>query len=131
MAIRSGLIGALLVLALWGLRWGSPLEEGPRTVLLQDVGMWLGHYRPGPKLVMAMHAQVPYYSQGTLLLMPYADGSRALSYVHLKHPDFIVLVEEDRFVAPYINQWLKDGIPDRAAVLIYQANGVAIYEWHG
>ena len=131
MAIRSGLIVALLLLALWGLRWGSPLQEGPRIVLLQEAGTWLGHYRPGPKRVMTMHAQIPYYSQGTLLLMPYAEASLALRYVYLKHPDFLVLVEEDRLIAPYIKQWLDDGIPDPAAILIYQANGVAIYEWHG
>jgi 4-amino-4-deoxy-L-arabinose transferase-like glycosyltransferase len=131
MGIRAGLIVALLLLALWGLRWGSPLQEGPGIALLQEAGTWLGHYRPGPKRVMAMHAQVPYYSHGTLLLMPYAEASLALRYVHMKHPDFIVLVEEDRFIAPYMNQWLNDGIPDRSAALIYQANGVAIYEWHG
>jgi len=132
MGIRNVLVIALLLMAFWGLRWGSPLQDpGPNVGSLKQVGIWLASYRPGPKRVMTMHPQVPYYSRGTLLLMPYAEGSLALQYVHLKQPDFIVLVEEDRFIVPYLKQWLDSGIPDQSATLIYQAGGVAIYEWHG
>jgi 4-amino-4-deoxy-L-arabinose transferase-like glycosyltransferase len=132
MGIRSVLMIALLLMAFWGLRWGSPLQDqGPSIGSLKQVGAWLAHYRPGPKRVMTTHPQVPYYSRGTLLLMPYAEGSLALQYVHLKQPDFIVLVEEDRLIAPYLKQWLDDGIPDPLATLIYKDSGVVIYEWHG
>ena len=39
-------------------------------------------------------------------------------------------------MAPFLKQWLDDGIPDRAAKLIFRAGGasppvVAIYEWQG
>src|SRR6516164_1319848 len=32
-------------------------------------------------------------------------------------------------ITPYRRQWLDDGIPDRAARLIYRARGATIYEW--
>jgi len=77
-----------------------------------------------------------YYSGGMLLLMPLAEASLALRYVHLKHPDFIVLFEDDGSTVAYLKQWLDEGIPDGAATLIYRAGnashrGVAIYEWRG
>jgi 4-amino-4-deoxy-L-arabinose transferase-like glycosyltransferase len=131
LGVRSVLIGALLLVMLWGLRWGSPLQAyGPSIGSLKEVGTWLARYRPGSKRVMTTHPQIPYYSHGTLLLMPYAEGSLALQYVRQKRPDFIVLLEEDRLIAPCLKQWLDDGIPDRAATLIYQSRGVVIYEWH-
>jgi 4-amino-4-deoxy-L-arabinose transferase-like glycosyltransferase len=134
--IRCVLIVVLLLQALWGMRWGPLEDQGPKTVLLKEVGTWLGHHRPGPKRVMTMHPQVAYYSGGMLLLMPAAEASLALRYVHLKHPDFIVLLEDDGSTAAYLKQWLDEGIPDSAATLIYRAGNashgsVAIYEWRG
>jgi len=134
--IRCVLIVVLLLQALWGMRWGPLEDQGPKTVLLKEVGTWLGHYRPGPKRVMTMHPQVAYYSGGMLLLMPPAGASLALRYVHLKHPDFIVLLEGDGSTVAYLKQWLDEGIPDGAATLIYRAGnpshgGAAIYEWRG
>jgi 4-amino-4-deoxy-L-arabinose transferase-like glycosyltransferase len=134
--IRCGLIVVLLLMALWGLRWDPFEGREPKAVLLKETGTWLDHYRPGPKRVMTLYPQVPYYARGTFLLMPYAEASLALRYVHLKHPDFIVLTAEEGYMAPYLRQWLIEGIPDRAAELIFSAGGtspvgVAIYEWHG
>ena len=134
--IRCVLIVVLLLQALWGMRWGPLEDQGSKTVLLKEVGTWLGHHQPGPKRVMTMHPQVAYYSGGMLLLMPPAEASLALRYVHLKHPDFIVLLEGDGSTVAYLKQWLDQGIPDGAATLIYRAGnasqgGVAIYEWRG
>lgn len=134
--IRCILIFALLLLAVIGVPWwGSFQEENPKTLLLKDIGTWLGDYRPGPKRVLALAPEIAYYSGGTSLPMPYAEASRVLQYVHLKHPDFIVLFGHDRPFAPYLKEWVEEGIPDRAATLIYQAGPtppthVAIYEWH-
>jgi hypothetical protein len=130
------LIVAVVLLAAWGLRWGSLQDQNPRTLLLKDIGTLLGEYHPGPKRVMTDDSRIPYYSGGTFLPMPYADGALALRYVHQKHPDFIVLVGGEPYLAPYLEQWLREGIPDPAAKLIYRATPaspaeVAIYEWQG
>jgi len=133
-AIHCVLIVAVVLLAAWGLRWGSLQDQNPRTLLLKDVRAWLGEYHPGPKRVMTDDIRIPYYSGGTFLQMPYADAALALRYVHQKHPDFIVLVGGEPYLAPYLEQWLREGIPDRAAKLIYRAGPaspavVMIYEW--
>jgi 4-amino-4-deoxy-L-arabinose transferase-like glycosyltransferase len=133
-SIRGVMIAAVLALALWGARWGPLEDQGPKTLLLKDVGIWLDHYRPGPKHVMTRHGQIVYYSRGTWIHMPYAEASLAVRYVHRKHPDFIVLIGDESYFAPYLEQWLKEGIPDPAATLIYRSAGaspseVAIYEW--
>lgn len=133
--IRSVLIFAVLLLAVLGVRWGSLQDESPQVSLWKDVGIWLGSHRPGPKRVMTVATQIPYYSGGLSFRMPYADGALALRYVRSKHPDFIVLVREEHYLAPYLREWLENGIPDRAATLIYRVGpaslpDVAIYEWH-
>jgi 4-amino-4-deoxy-L-arabinose transferase-like glycosyltransferase len=132
--IRCVLIVALLLQALWGMRWGSFEDQGPETLVLKEAGMWLDRHRPGPKRVMTVHPQVAYYSGGTLLLMPPAEASLALRYVRLKHPDFIVIFEADGSFARYLKQWLDEGIPDAAATLVYRDSNashgaVAVYEW--
>jgi hypothetical protein len=134
--IRGVLILAVLLLAALGVRWGSLQDEGPRALLWKDVGTWLGTYRPGPKRVMTVATEIPYYSGGLSFGMPYADASLALRYVHSKRPDFIVLVREEHYRAPYLKEWLEEAIPDRAARLIYRIGpaalpDIAIYEWDG
>jgi hypothetical protein len=62
------------------------------------------------------------------------ETSLALRYVRSKHPDFIVPVKDQHDLAPYLKDWLEQGIPDRAANLIYQAGpasipDVAIDKW--
>jgi hypothetical protein len=132
---RGVLILAVLLLAALGVRWGSLQDEGPQALLWKDVGNWLGHYRPEPKRVMTVAAEIPYYSGGLSFGMPYADASLALRYVHSKRPDFIVLVREEHYRTPYLKDWLEAGIPDPAAKLIYRVGpaslpDIAIYEWH-
>jgi 4-amino-4-deoxy-L-arabinose transferase-like glycosyltransferase len=134
-SIRGVLILAVLLLAALGVRWGSLQDEGPRALLWKDVGTWLGSYRPGPKRVMTVATEIPYYSGGLSFGMPYAEAALALRYVHSKHPDFIALVKEEHYRTPYLKEWLLAGIPDQAATLIYRVGPaslpeVAVYEWH-
>jgi len=134
--IRGALIVGVLLLAALGVRWGSLQDESPEALFMKDVGTWLGNYRPGPKRIMTVITEIPYYSGGLSFGMPYAEASLALRYVRSKQPDFIVLVRDQHYLAPYLKDWLEQGIPDQAATLIYRAGpasipDVAIYEWHG
>lgn len=134
-AVRVTLIVAVLVLVLWTMRWGSLERADPGALVLRSVGAWLQDYHPGPKRVMSVEPQIPYYAAGTFLPLPYADGSMALRYIRTKHPDFVVLTEESSGVTPYIADWLASGIPDPAARLVYRTGRergplVLVYEWH-
>jgi hypothetical protein len=130
---RGAVVVGILLLALWG-TLGRPLQDqGPEDRLLRDVGKWLEGYRAGPKRIMTIHPEIAYYSGATWLPLPYADGPLSLRYVHRKHPDFVVLTGMGH-AAPYVAQWLEQGIPADAARLIYRAGPaspapVAIYEW--
>jgi 4-amino-4-deoxy-L-arabinose transferase-like glycosyltransferase len=126
--VRAVLGSMILLLALWGMRWG-PLQDG--SPALKDLGTWLDEYQPGPKRVMTVHPEIAYYAGGTFLPLPYADGSLAVRYVHRKEPDFIVLVRGDRDFSPYLAQWWEEGIRDPAAQLISRAGSpdLAIYKW--
>ena len=135
-AVRVTLIVAVLLLVLWTMRWGSLQRDDPGALVLRSAGAWLDDHRPGPKRVMSVEPQIPYYAAGTFLPLPYADGSVALRYIRAKHPDFIVLTAESSAVTPYIADWLAFGIPDLAARRVYRVGSdrtplALIYEWHG
>jgi len=129
---RCVVIIGILLLALWGMRWGPLQDQGPEERLLRDVGTWLADYRSGPKRIMTIHPEIAYYSGATWLPLPYAESPLSLQYVRQKRPDFVVLTGMGR--APYLAQWLKEGIPADPARLIHRVgqagpDAVAIYEW--
>lgn len=133
-AARCTLILLLLLISMRGLSWGSFRDENPDRLSLKQAGIWLERYKPGPKRIMSVPIEVPYYARGSLLPFPYAPGLQALEYVHVKGPDFLVLTSAPASVGPYIHEWYENGIPDSAAHLIYRTGGsgdydVVIYEW--
>ena len=84
-----------------------------RATHLKDAGRWLDTYKGGEKTIMGNSYVLVHYSQGTLNYLPYASGSLALEYIRKKHPDFIALYSLDP--APYIEEWMRSGIPDPCA----------------
>jgi hypothetical protein len=64
---------------------------------------------------------VPYYSDGTMMSLPYAESPVALQYIRKKKPQFIVLEGRLRNIRPFTAEWISNGIPDPAAKLIYSA----------
>jgi 4-amino-4-deoxy-L-arabinose transferase-like glycosyltransferase len=133
-AARCTLILVLLLISMRGLSWGGFRDENPERLSLKQAGIWLDQYKPGPKRIMSIRIEVPYYARGSLLPFPYAPGAQVLEYVHVKGPDFLVLTSAPASVGPYIQEWFEHGIPDSAAHLIYRTGGsgdydVVIYEW--
>jgi hypothetical protein len=131
---RFALILVLLLISMRGLSWGSFRDENPEKLSLKRAGMWLEQYKPGPKRIMSVPIEVPYYARGSLLPFPYAPATRALEYVHVKGPDFLVLTSAPASVGPYLQDWFEHGIPDSAAHVIYRTGRsgdyeVVIYEW--
>lgn len=109
-----------------------------RYLPVKEAGLWLEHYMPGPKNIMDVEAVLPYYANGTLHCLPYADSALCLRYLEAKQPDFIVLKSRQKDWRPVTEPWITDGIPSPHAELIYEAgesggdrdNKVVIYRWH-
>ena len=78
--------------------------------------------------ILAFHARASYVP------FPYSNSSLALKYIEKKGINFIVLREEWLSPAPYIKDWLENGVPDRRAQLIYceksQRGRILIYKWN-
>ncbi len=131
---RAVLILVLLLLGMRGLSWGSFRDENPGRLSLKQAGIWLEQYKPGPKRIMSVPIEVPYYAKGSLLPFPYAPATLVLEYVHVKGPDFLVLTSAPASVGSYIHDWFENGIPDSSAHVIYRGGQsgdyeVVIYEW--
>jgi hypothetical protein len=136
---RGGLaVRGLMVLALCGIAGqavGAVSDfSQSRATQLKAAGVWLARHDPGPKKIMGTGTVVPYYARGDLWYLPYADSSLALRYIESKAPDFIVL--ESGNGRPFVDSWMKDGIPDGRGKRIYTGgvggqDRVMIYEWRG
>ena len=119
--ISGLLILMLLAISALGTRTRSEFTwSSPNNIRIKEAGLWLGDYMPGPKRVMDVEAIVPYYADGTLLSLPFADSSVSLRYVEMKEADFIILKGHERRWRPYIEEWIRNGIPDKRAELIYE-----------
>lgn len=83
---------------------------------------------------MSLNGVLAYYARGDQAFLPWAEGQRALGYIHRRRPDFIALWTQTERQAPYAAKWLKDGIPDACAVprRAFKENAteqLIIYEW--
>ncbi len=99
---------------------------------VKEAGLWLRHHDPGPKTTFTNDVFC-YYSRSFESIFPYTDGETALRYLHEKHPDYVFLYS-DSVNAPYYSHWVEEGIPDPAAILIYNrvlsdGRKILIYRW--
>lgn len=130
---RGLIVIALCVVASQAVGGVGEFSQSGATYL-KTAGLWLDRYDTGPKKIMGTGLVVPYYAKGDLWYLPYADASLALRYIESKAPDFIVL--EAGNARPFIESWMKEGIPNGEGKLIYTSetagpDRVMIYEWLG
>jgi 4-amino-4-deoxy-L-arabinose transferase-like glycosyltransferase len=114
--------------------WHSGEFAQARTIALKTAGTWLGEQAPRDKTIMAGGGVVAYYAGATFASLPYASSSLALQHIHRAKPDFIVLRTRDERQAPYIAEWLTNGIPDACGILVKQleedeAAVLRVYRW--
>ncbi|HZD54377.1 MAG TPA: glycosyltransferase family 39 protein [Woeseiaceae bacterium] len=138
-ALMTAITGLLVAdVLLLGLQAGYFRTDAPREWARMRAGCWLANTdsRPGqPIRVMSASNEVAYYADATKQRLPYASETKALAYLNAKNPDYVVLVNEPQFRAFY-SEWLKRGIPDRAARLVHQIGPsndpeAAVFEWTG
>ena len=128
--------GALVVItASYGVRkvWDLTAFDY-KSQPVKQAGRWLDTLAPGPKTVMDASTVLAFHARASYVHFPYSDSSLALKYIEKKGINFIVLREEWLFPAPYIMDWLENGVPDRRAQLIYceksQRGRILIYKWN-
>jgi 4-amino-4-deoxy-L-arabinose transferase-like glycosyltransferase len=133
-AAYAALIAAVLIIA-----FPATLEVGEfsqsRESYLKQAGEWIdadfGHGQPE---VATYGTVIPYYAKGTLRYLPFAPEPLALRYLHVVGPDYVVVRSGDERQAPYMQDWLSRGIPDRCAVPATTVRGddgsiVRIWSW--
>jgi len=109
-------------------------SEQRENLDIKEASLWLRNYSLGPKRIVC-HATVPtYYAQGTLIGLPYAASAQALRYIDSKNADFILLDAQYVGHFPAVADWIKNGIPDKRARLIYElgtdpTRKIQIYRW--
>jgi len=102
---------------------------------LKEAGVWLKQYHPSPGKIMDTESSVvAYYSGGYYWSLPYAESDVALRYIAGRNPDFIVLNGRLMELRPYLRSWIEQGIPNRAARLVYSSgetleDRILIYQW--
>lgn len=108
--------------------------EQPSYGNLRQAGLWLKSFSPGPKRIAAGGTVVTYYAEGTIIGLPYAESSRVLPYLDSEKVDFIIVDSHYSSSFPEVMDWIKHGIPDNRARLIYEngtnaGNRIEIYRW--
>ncbi len=101
---------------------------------VKKAGIWLNNLSPGPKRIAAATTVFPYYAQGTLVGLPFAEPAQALRYIDSKNVDFIEVDSHFASDYPEVADWLKHGIQDNRAQPIYEAGTSAskkiiVYRW--
>jgi hypothetical protein len=135
--ITTGLLFAGVVLpSAHGFTQGGEYKSVQPSILYrEEAGLWLARHA-APRRVMSTGNEVPFYSDAMAVRFPHAKDDLALAYVHLKSPDYLVLIRErNSTIGTYYDTWRKHGVPDSAASLIMQAGPkddpeIAIYRWH-
>ena len=133
--VYAGVAAVAIVLsAAPGLRFvGDSGEFSQSTAYdLKSAGLWLADREPST--IMGFSAAVPFYAGATRVYLPWASEEAALEFIHAERPDYIYLRDGDEQQAPYLDEWLSEGIPDRCAVprrVFPKAGGgrLTVYEW--
>ena len=138
-ARTSGLIAEvslvllIFVVALIGTRsnWLFVCEQAPFADQKQ-AGLWIKNFSSGPRRLACLGVE-GYYAQGKNVQIPYAESLEALRYFDSKSVDFIILESRNSGGFPEVTDWIKQGIPDKRASLIYESdtagNELEIYRW--
>ena len=101
---------------------------------LKQAGVWLGDHGAAGKRIACASTVITYYSKATIIGLPDASPNQALSYIGSEHIDFVVLDSWSARDRPEEREWLRNGMPDSRATLVYQigsndAAQVEVYRW--
>ncbi|HTJ25282.1 MAG TPA: glycosyltransferase family 39 protein [Candidatus Limnocylindria bacterium] len=125
---------ALVIVAFFALTTQRLAASTPDGTAARRAGAWIDADAPGPKLVLAVGDEVAFSARADWMPLPCADSRAALAYLHAKHPTYVVLERSRAHARPYLEAWLRGGIPDPDARLVETVapgspQAIAIYAW--
>jgi hypothetical protein len=125
--------GSLLPAAHGFAEGGEFKSVQPPVLLRKEAGLWLSRQAAAGR-VMSSGNEIPFYAHARALRLPDTREDVALAYVHLKAPDFLVLIREQWGAGSYYQKWRRKGVPDPAASLAMITGpladpDIAIYHW--
>jgi 4-amino-4-deoxy-L-arabinose transferase-like glycosyltransferase len=113
------LTALVLVAFLFSTKTGFTDDDG-RSVAERQAGSWLAQHGGENARIASISDQAVYYAKGIWFMLPWAPSDdAALRYVRGQTPDFIVLDRDDASERPYVIAWMKSGVPDARARVVY------------
>jgi 4-amino-4-deoxy-L-arabinose transferase-like glycosyltransferase len=113
------LTALVLVVFLFSTKTGFTDDDG-RSVAERQAGNWLAQNGGENARIASISDQAVYYAKGIWFMLPWAPSDdAALRYMRGQRPDFIVLDLDDAIERPYITAWMKSGVPDPRARVVY------------
>lgn len=109
-------------------------EAGPSSWMLWDAGWWIGEVQPAEKQVMDASPTIPFHASARHVPFPEGDERAALDFIDEAGIDFVVVRSLREPGPSYIGEWLRSGVPDRRARLVYARQDgdgapLAVYKW--
>jgi 4-amino-4-deoxy-L-arabinose transferase-like glycosyltransferase len=138
--VFSALVGLAAVIypikgvrSVWEFVQGSPL-----TQIVKDVGLWVGQQQAHQVRIMDLSTPLAFHAGATYLHYPYCSGDQAIRFLDAASVDYVILRQGELTYGddtPYYEDWLKGGIPDPRAQLVFTSSGVhagelRVFQWN-
>jgi 4-amino-4-deoxy-L-arabinose transferase-like glycosyltransferase len=111
---------ALLLLgaqAWTGVNGSDEMSEPWRNEPVQaEVGRWLTTVQPRPVLADTTPT-ITYYAHGTIVRLPWTDGTTALRYLAHHNVEFVVLHSDNLQRRPYLQEWFASASANNLVLL--------------
>jgi hypothetical protein len=132
MAFLVGLSFLALVNTAHRVRKDSGLdEESMSSQNIKNAGTWIGQHAPKHARIMDLGTPVAFHAGADYIHFPYASASETIRFLDAAKVDYVVLREGSVFTE-YYAEWLRRGIPEPRAKLVYtspSSPAILVFQW--
>ena len=128
-------VTALFLIALLFSTKAGFTDDAGSSIAERQAGTWLAQHGGRGASILSISDQAVYYAGGVWSMLPWApNDDAALRYVRKLRPDFIVLDRGYASERPYVIAWMRSGIPNSGARVLYTvaeggAPAVEVLRW--
>jgi 4-amino-4-deoxy-L-arabinose transferase-like glycosyltransferase len=102
---------------------------------LNQIGETIRGLKLKHPLVMDANPAIGFYAGASDWPLPYCDSETAVRYIEKTKPDVVVLQASNAGTFPYVEEWMRTGLPDSKAKLVFtgaalDGDSVQIYLMH-